>query len=78
MTCSSPGHLAFAWPFGGLIVSDDFVAADAVAAELLAQKRKDEGLKSLPAEDRPPKHIATAGARGLGVADLSRIERVEV
>jgi len=71
-------HPGFAWPFGGLIVSDDFVAADAVAADLLDGKRRAEGLKSLAAEKRPPKHIATAGARGLGVADLSRIERIEV
>ncbi|HUU82834.1 MAG TPA: DUF362 domain-containing protein [Phycisphaerae bacterium] len=76
---AGPGrHAGFAWPFGGLIVSDDIVAADAVGAELLDEKRRVEGLESLAAEKRPPKHIATAGARGLGVADLSRIERIEV
>ena len=76
---AGPGrHPGFAWAFGGLIVSDDFVAADAVAADLLDRKRREEGMASLAAEERPPKHIATAGARGLGVADLSRIERVEV
>ena len=76
---AGPGrHPGFAWPFGGLIVSTDFVAADAVAADLLDRKRREEGMASLAAEERPPKHIATAGARGLGVADLSRIERVEV
>jgi uncharacterized protein (DUF362 family) len=76
---AGPGrNLEFAWPFGGLIVSTDFVAADAVAADLLEAKRKSEGLKSLAEEQRPPKQIATAGARGLGVADLSRIERIEV
>ncbi|MCP4590163.1 MAG: DUF362 domain-containing protein [bacterium] len=68
----------YAWPFGGLIVSNDFVAADAVGADLLATKRRVEGLSSLADEKRPPKHIATAGARGLGVADLNRIERLEV
>ena len=68
----------FAWPFGGLIVSNDFVAADAVAADLLEAKRKTEGLPSLAEDKRPPAHIATAGTRGLGVADLSRIERLEV
>jgi uncharacterized protein (DUF362 family) len=76
---AGPGrNLEFAWPFGGLIVSTDFVAADAVAADLLEAKRKSEGLPSLAEEQRPPKQIATAGARGLGVADLSRIERIEV
>lgn len=76
---AGPGkHAGFAWPFGGLIVSGDFVAADAVAADLLEDKRKTEKLKSLAEEKRPPKHIATAAARGLGIADLSRIERIEV
>ena len=76
---AGPGaHPGFAWPFGGLIVSNDFVAADAVAADLLEQKRKIMGLESLAEEKRPAKHIATAGHRGLGVADLSRIDRIEV
>ncbi len=76
---AGPGkHPGFAWPFGGLIVSSDFVAADAVAAHLLQTQRKEKGLKSLAEEGQPPKHIATAAARGLGVADLSKIQRVEV
>jgi len=76
---AGPGvHPGFAWPFGGLIVSSDFVAADAVAADLLETQRKEKGLKSLSAENRPPRHIATAAARGLGVADLTKIERIEV
>jgi len=76
---AGPGrHPGFAWPFGGLIVSSDFVAADAVAADLLEKRRKEAGLKSLAEEKRPARHIATASARGLGEADLSKIERVEV
>ncbi len=71
-------HPGFAWPFGGLIVSTDFVAADAVAADLLEAERAARGLKSLAEEKRPTLHIATAGARGLGVSDLSRIQRIEV
>ena len=76
---AGPGrHPGFAWPFGGLIVSTDFVAADAVAADLLEKQRKEKGLKSLTDEKRPAKHITTAGVRGLGVSDLSKIERIEV
>ena len=75
---AGPGfHPGFSWPFGGLIVSNDFVAADAVAADLLEAQRKAKGLKPLAEEGRPTTHIATAGARGLGVADLAGIERVE-
>jgi len=74
-----PGrHPGFAWPFGGLIVSGDFVAADAVAADLLAAQRKAKGRPSLEKANRPARHIATAGARGLGEADLGKIERIEV
>lgn len=76
---AGPGkHPGFAWSYGGLIVSSDYVAADAVAADLLERHRKEKGLKSFSDEKRPAKHIATAGVRGLGVADLSKIERVEV
>jgi uncharacterized protein (DUF362 family) len=71
-------HPGFAWGFGGLIVGSDFVAADAVATDLLEKHRKEKGLPSLEAEKRPTKHIATAAARGFGVADLGRIERIEV
>lgn len=76
---AGPGyHPGFAWPFGGLIVSTDFVAADAVAADLLDAQRKEKGLKTLADDGRPWKHIVTAGARGLGEADLTKIDRIEV
>ena len=71
-------HPGFAWPFGGLLVSTDFVALDAVGAELLEIQRKEKGMKSFAEEDRPAKHIATAGAHGLGEADLKKIEKIEV
>jgi len=71
-------HPGFAWAFGGVIVSNDFVAADAVAADLLEAQRKAKGLPSLSEEKRPPKHILTASTRGLGQADLKKLERIEV
>ena len=76
---AGPGvHPGFAWPYGGLLVSTDFVALDAVGADLVETERRARGLNSLAGEKRPAKHIATAAGRGLGVADLERIERVEV
>ena len=76
---AGPGHHpGFAWAFGGLIVGTDYVATDAVAADLLDTQRREKGLKSVGEDERPTKHIATAAARGLGVADLARIERLEV
>jgi uncharacterized protein (DUF362 family) len=71
-------HPGFAWPFAGLISSTDFVAADAVAANLLEARRKAANLKPLADENRPYTYIATASDRNLGIADLTRIERIEV
>jgi uncharacterized protein (DUF362 family) len=76
---AGPGpHPGFAWPFGGMLVGRDYVAVDAVGADLLDARRKEAGLKSLAEEGRPPKHIATAAARGLGESDLRKIERIAV
>jgi uncharacterized protein (DUF362 family) len=71
----SPGYR---WPFGGLIVGADFVATDAVAASILEAERKAKGLPSLAEENRPTRHITTAGARELGEANLNKIEQFEV
>jgi hypothetical protein len=63
------------WPYAGLVVSRDPVAADAIGAAIIAAKRRD-----FFAEDRPISpslhHIAVADTRfGLG---NSRIERIEL
>jgi uncharacterized protein (DUF362 family) len=72
------GNPSFVWPYGGLMVSTDFVALDAVGADVIAAQRKAKELKSIDEENRPARHIATAGARGLGEWDLAKIERIEV
>jgi len=76
---AGPGrNPGFMWPFGGVLVGSDVVAVDAVAADLIETERKARRLKSLAEEDRAPRQIATANARGLGIGDLARIERIEV
>lgn len=76
---AGPGrHPGYGWPYGGLIVGTDFVAVDAVGADLIDVRRREAGLKSLEEDGRPARHIQTAGLRGLGVADLERIQRIEV
>ncbi len=71
-------HPAYAWKFGGLLVSRDAVAADRVGCDLLERERRAHNLDSLAAEKRPAKHILTAATRGLGIADLERIEVIEL
>ncbi len=68
----------WAWPFGGFLASTDPVAADAVGWQVLEARRKEVGLPTLAAEGREPRHIAGAAKLGLGIADLARIEKIEV
>jgi hypothetical protein len=67
----------FQWNYGGIFVSTDPVAVDALGAELLRLKRV-----SFFGEDRavtPTRHIAVADTKhGLGVSDLSRIDLVRI
>jgi len=68
----------YRWPMGGLLVGVDAVAVDAVSWRLLDRRRRSAGLKSLVADGREPKYIATAAKRGLGTAEARRIEVVEL
>ncbi len=76
---AGPGRAPqYGWDFGGLLLAADGVAADAVGAALIEEQRQRHGLPTLAKDGRSPKHIASAAARGLGEADLGKIERVEV
>jgi uncharacterized protein (DUF362 family) len=64
------------WPLGAVFVSTDTIALDAVLADVIDAKRREKGLPSLEEAERPPRWIATAASRGLGVGDLATIRRV--
>lgn len=68
------------WQANSLLVSEDAVALDATGWRLIERKRAEMGLKTLEAEERAPRYIATAadGDHRLGHADPSRISAVEV
>jgi len=66
------------WPYGGLILSTDPVAADRVGCDILQRKRAAVGMKPFEAEERPVHHLASGEARGLGIANLERIEVVSI
>jgi hypothetical protein len=68
----------FVWPYNGLIVSVDPVAADATGARIIEAKRREYF-----GDDRPispsPHHIQVADTRyGLGVSDPKRIDLVRL
>ena len=66
------------WPYGGLILSTDPVAADAVGREILQRRRAAVGMKPFEDDGRPVRYLASGAARGLGQADLARIEVVSI
>jgi hypothetical protein len=68
----------YTWPYGGLIVSTDPVAADAVGLRIIQAKRRE-----VFGEDRPLQptahHIQLAETvHNLGVADMDRIDLVRL
>ena len=73
-----PTRPQWQWAYGGLLLATDAVALDRVAATILARKREAAGMKSLEAEKRPVRYLATAAARGLGTEDLADIEVISI
>lgn len=69
----------FCWNANSLMVSDDPVALDYVGWQTIERKRAEKGLKTLEAEERPPRYIATAADREhrLGLNDPARITVIE-
>jgi uncharacterized protein (DUF362 family) len=56
----------------------DPVAIDAVGARVIDVQRKRRGLKELGRVGRHPRHIELSAKRGLGTADISRIDVREI
>ncbi len=68
----------YTWPYGGLIVSTDPVAADAVGLRIIQQKRRLAFGEDRPLQPRAH-HIALADTvHHLGNADTSRIDLVRL
>jgi hypothetical protein len=67
----------FQWNYGGLFMSTDPVAVDALGAELLRLKRIEHFGEDRPVT--PTKHIQVADSKyGLGVSDLARIDLIKL
>jgi hypothetical protein len=75
-----PHHFSrsYTWPYGGLIVSTDPVAADATGARIIQAKRNDHFGKERPISPRPL-HIEAADTKfGLGNSHPDRIELIKL
>ena len=70
----------FSWKHNALLASQDPVALDYTGWQIVERKRAEMGLKTLEAEERAPRYIATAAdaQHGLGTNDPRRITTVEV
>ncbi|MCP5104037.1 MAG: DUF362 domain-containing protein [bacterium] len=68
----------YAWEYGGLLVSRDPAALDYVGWQIIEERRKAIGLKSLKAVDREPTYIQSAAKLKLGRADMNDIKKIEI
>jgi hypothetical protein len=75
-----PHHFSrrYLWPYNGLIVSQDPVAADATGARIIQVKRNDFFGKARPISP-PPRHIEAADVKfGLGHSHPDRIRILQL
>jgi len=75
-----PHHFSksYVWPYAGLLVSTDPVAADAIGAKIMQAKRNEYFKKYRPISP-PPRHIEAAGKKfGVGNSSLDRIELIKL
>jgi uncharacterized protein (DUF362 family) len=68
----------YAWEYGGILVSRDPVALDYVGWQIIEQRRKELGLKSLKEAGREPTYILTASRLKLGNSDEAKIQKIEI
>jgi len=76
-----PGYKPqYDWRNNALIVSQDPVALDYIGWQIIEHKRAEKGLKTLEADQRAPRYIATAAdaQHRLGTNDPKKIAVVEV
>jgi hypothetical protein len=75
-----PHHFSrrYLWPYNGLIVSQDPVAADATGARIIQAKRNEFFGKTRPISP-PPRHIEAADVKfGLGHSHPDRIQIIQL
>jgi len=72
-----PEHTArWAWPFGGVMAGTDPVAIDRIAWDIIEERRRELGLRTLKKARIEPRWIDTAAGYGLGTSEREKIEVV--
>ena len=66
---------ANAWPYGGIILGTDPVAVDRVCLKILNEKRLQSNKNII---DKRARHIQLSAQLGIGVADLDKIDIIEI
>lgn len=59
---------------GAIMVASDMAAHDALGTAILEEERKERHMPSLAQVGKPPTFLAAAQERGVGVADLAKID----
>jgi len=68
----------WSWQRNSLLIGIDGVALDRVGWEIIEQKRMEMDFPPLQQIGREPKYIITAGKKGLGQSELSKIDWVRI
>jgi len=78
--CGPPYMPQYCWQYNGLLVGQDPVAIDQIGWNIIEEKRKEKGLKSLKEEGREPTYIATAAdlKHRIGNNDLNMIDAIYI
>ncbi len=62
------------WRANRVMASTDPVAMDRIAQDIIEEQRAKHGMPTLKEAKRPPKWLATAAKKGLGVSDIDKIK----
>ncbi len=66
------------WKFNSILISQDAVALDTIAYNIIDNKRKKMGLLPLKEDKREPQWLKVAEQYGLGINDISKINLIEL
>jgi len=68
----------FQWQLGEILVSSDIVAIDSIGAQIIEEKRKEKGMRSLKDDGREPIWLKTSEDKSAGIADLKKVEVINL